>query len=265
MIRDNGNFIGDHVATAFCENGEVIAADKAYEKFRKYYYEKELPWWCCGKESAGNGALLRSIAHILPYLKTGSEEFWANLILSVIITHNDVLAITSSLAFAFLVTELLKRETAPEPLWYVKTFCSIAEQIETNAEYETTINNEPYCGTLPQFLSTYLPELYEKGLSSTDACASFKSTSYLMETIPSILYILMKHADCLEEAIVRAVNDTIDNGTIAACVGAAVGALHGKKTIPESWLSQLSGRTTLAETGSTLQKIISDAKTSWWD
>lgn len=52
----------------------------------------------------------------------------------------------------------------------------------------------------------------------------------------------MRHAGDPEEAIIRAVNDTHDNDTIAAIVGAAVGALHGKHGLPVRWLEGLSGR-----------------------
>jgi ADP-ribosylglycohydrolase len=43
--------------------------------------------------------------------------------------------------------------------------------------------------------------------------------------VPTVIYILMRHGHDPEEAIVRAVNDTKDNDTVAAIVGAAVGAL----------------------------------------
>ena len=46
-----------------------------------------------------------------------------------------------------------------------------------------------------------------------------------------------------EDAIVRAVNDTSDNDTIAAILGAAMGALHGREALPERWMAGLSGRT----------------------
>ncbi len=64
-----------------------------------------------------------------------------------------------------------------------------------------------------------------------------------METLPCALYILMHHGHEPEEAIVRAVNDTKDNDTVAAIVGAAVGALHGAKALPERWRANLTGRT----------------------
>jgi len=53
----------------------------------------------------------------------------------------------------------------------------------------------------------------------------------------------MHHGHEPEEAIVRAVNDTKDNDTVAAIVGAAVGALHGAKAMPERWRANLTGRT----------------------
>ena len=58
-----------------------------------------------------------------------------------------------------------------------------------------------------------------------------------------MLYILMCHAHDPEEAIVRAVNDTRDNDTVAAIVGAAVGALHGEDALPFYWRQGLLGRT----------------------
>ena len=53
----------------------------------------------------------------------------------------------------------------------------------------------------------------------------------------------MRHANDPEEAILRAVKDTKDNDTIGAIVGAAVGALHGEKRLPERWKLGLLGRT----------------------
>ena len=41
----------------------------------------------------------------------------------------------------------------------------------------------------------------------------------------------------------QVIRNTRDNDTIAALVGAAVGALHGKKVMPERWIEGLLGRT----------------------
>ena len=85
----------------------------------------------------------------------------------------------------------------------------------------------------------------------------------MLETVPSVIYILMRHAVDFEEAIMRAVNDTKDNDTIAAIVGAAIGALHGKKAIPERWIRNLSGRTTEADDGKIFE-LIAKARDRFW-
>jgi ADP-ribosylglycohydrolase len=51
------------------------------------------------------------------------------------------------------------------------------------------------------------------------------------------------------------VNDTDDNDTIAAIVGAAVGALHGAQALPRPWLSGLLGRTTAANDGAVFRLV----------
>ncbi len=85
-----------------------------------------------------------------------------------------------------------------------------------------------------------------------------------METVPSVLYVLMRHGHDPEEAMVRAVNDTYDNDTVAAIVGAAVGALHGKSKLPERWITRLSGRTTDSDDGKVFQ-LLDEAKRLWWE
>jgi len=55
-----------------------------------------------------------------------------------------------------------------------------------------------------------------------------------------------------------------DDDTIAAIVGAAVGALHGKKAIPARWIRMLSGRTTDRDDGRVFE-ILARAREMWGD
>ena len=75
-----------------------------------------------------------------------------------------------------------------------------------------------------------------------EAQARWYSGAFLLETIPTVLLLLARHGHDPEEALVRAVNDTRDNDTVAAIVGAAVGALHGRDALPHRWSEGLSGR-----------------------
>lgn len=121
-----------------------------------------------------------------------------------------------------------------------------------------------YSGPLWRFVAKTLSWAEQEDLSVLAACDGWRSGAYLLETVPSVLYILMRHADDPEEAIVRAINDTKDNDTIAAIVGAAVGALHGRKGIPERWIQNLSGRTSDREDDGHVFDLIDRARSLFW-
>ncbi len=72
-------------------------------------------------------------------------------------------------------------------------------------------------------IDKHIGDAYHQGLSVLDACDKWYSDAFLMEIMPSAIYILMQRAHNLKEAIIRAVNDIKDNDTIAVIVGVAVG------------------------------------------
>ena len=83
-----------------------------------------------------------------------------------------------------------------------------------------------------------------------------------MQTVPCVLYTLMRHGADPEEAVVRAVNDTKDNDSVAAIVGAAAGALHGAAALPRRWVEGLPGRTRAHDDG-VVQRIMVAAREKW--
>ena len=54
----------------------------------------------------------------------------------------------------------------------------------------------------------------------------------------------------------------MDNDTIGAIVGAAVGALHGRDAITERWINKLSGRTSFSDDGRIFE-LLEKAKYLW--
>ena len=62
----------------------------------------------------------------------------------------------------------------------------------------------------------------------------------------------------------RAVNDTWDNDTVGAIVGAAVGALHGASALPRRWVDGLLGRTGEDDDGQVF-RLIERSRRRWWD
>jgi ADP-ribosylglycohydrolase len=111
------------------------------------------------------------------------------------------------------------------------------------SEYEWRSGGEVWRGTLcDRVEQTALPAAGSQ-LSVLEAAESWGSGGYLLETVPCVLHVLAAHASEPEEALVRAVNDTADNDTIAAVTGSALGALHGSGWLPSRWLDALLGRT----------------------
>ena len=64
--------------------------------------------------------------------------------------------------------------------------------------------------------------------------------------------------------MVRAVNDTKDNDTVGAIVGAAIGALYGREAFARQWVTDLSGRTSMDDDGRGFE-IIEAARKTFWD
>ncbi len=214
-------------------------------------YQQGMDWPEASSRSAGNGALMR-IAAVFASQKRGlSEELWSDTVLCAAVTHNDAASISACVAFVGILHELVNMDVAPDPKWWVERYTAYATSIEGQSTY-TPRGGEyagKFSGTLSEFVELSVLEALEQNLSALDACNKWFSGAYLMETVPSVLMILAKHAQDPEEAIVRAVNDTKDNDTIAAIVGAAVGALHGEEALPDRWIDGLLGRTAQDDDG----------------
>ena len=221
------------------------------------------PWYECGTPSAGNGALMRIAPVLFPFVRSPSADLWVDTALSAIITHNDAVSTSACLAFVAMLWRLLGMDAAPAPEWWWHTYADAARDLEgeTRCRPRGGIFTR-YEGPLWRFVEQRLPVAHDQGLTTLEACEGWRSGAYLLETVPSVLYILARHAADPEEAIVRAVNDTKDNDTTAAIVGAAVGALHGARGLPERWVRGLPGRTRADDDGE-VQRILRAARERW--
>jgi len=260
MIADGG-FKPGHVAARFCSN-HIFGLGASVRKFIANY-RSGLPWQKCGPPSAGNGALMRIAPMLIPHLKSATTELRVDTALSAMLTHNDSGSIAACLAFVEMLRQLLQMKAPPDPMWWVDSYVEIAAGIETGKKYKPRGGRfVGYEGPVWRFVAENVSRAREENLSVLDACDDWYSGAYLLETIPSVLYIMMCHGHYFEEALVRSVNDTKDNDTIAAIVGALAGALHGKEKIPDRWLRNLSGRTTESDDGKVFE-ILEEAKRIW--
>lgn len=260
LVADRG-FIPDKVARRFGE-GEIFGIGRTVFGFLAALKEG-VPWQQCGQHSAGNGALMRIAPVLIPHLREASTELWADAALCTMITHNDSVAISSAVAFVALLWELLAMDGPPSSEWWLSRFVHVLRDLECEESYQgQSPEMKGFHGPLWKLLGQELPRAWERNMTVREACDRWYSGAYLLETVPCVLYTLMKHGNDPEEAIVRAVNDTWDNDTTAAIVGAAVGALHGRDGLPPRWIEGLSGRTAAADDGRVFE-ILAAARDLW--
>lgn len=262
QLLEDKALVPDHLARKFTQY-QIYGIGSTVRAFLRSYKDHGRSWQQSGQPSAGNGSLMRIAPLLIPHLRQPSPALWADAALAGMITHNDHAANACCVAFIHLLWECLHMEKAPEPAWWLDTFVTEARQLEGESIYTARNSDLPYRGPIWQFVEIEVRRALQENWSVLEACQRWHSGAYLLETMPCVIYILARHAHEPEEAIARAVNDTWDNDTIAAIVGAAVGALHGRSVLPRRWISSLAGRTT-AQDDWHLFELIEDARQTFW-
>jgi len=220
-------------AQVYGMGGTVHAALRAWKEGRA--------WPEVGQPSAGNGALMRIAPVVLPHLTGGTTGLWRDTIVATAITHNDPMAIGTAVAFVDLLWSLLHADGPPEATWILDRWSAVVRPFEPDLVYAP---RGAACVQAPTWRAAQVDvrRAIEGGLPTLTALQRWQSGAYLLETVPSVLLLLARYVDDPAEAVVRAVNDTKDNDSIAAIVGAAAGALYGRDAWPERWIRGLTGR-----------------------
>ena len=228
---------------------KIYGIGKSVREFLKNF-KSGTPWMHAGASSAGNGALMRIAPVLIPHIKKPSPTLWGDTLMAGHLTHNDALSNVACVAFVDLLWKLISCKSVPDKLWWVETFASTCELVEPETQYQPRMGHPAgFSGNLSQLIRQHVVPALQADLSVTDACAIWHSGAYLLETVPCVVYILARHGHDPKAAILAAVNETKDNDTIAAIVGAAVGALHGLSALPPEWVSALLGRTSSDDDG----------------
>jgi ADP-ribosylglycohydrolase len=182
---------------------------------------------------------------LLPHLRQPAAAIWADTLVAAHLTHDDALSNASCLAWVDLLWALLAMEQAPPAAWWVDRCLAVLDDVCLPTAYAARNGHPPgFHGTAAHLIRQHLQPALAQGQDVLTACSVWHSGAYLLETLPTALYIVARHGDNPREAILQAVNNTRDNDTVAAIVGAAVGALHGLAGWPSTWIDGLLGRTT---------------------
>lgn len=258
VLLQEGRLDPDLLAQRFTQE-RIFGIGSTVKEFIRLYKDQNRGWRRSGQESAGNGAVMRIAPVLLPYLCKPSAGLWADAVLAGMITHNDYASNAACAAIAGMLWELLGMRSVPPKEWWAETFYRLAAPLEGKTSYTTRMPNLSYRGPIANFVRLEVERALGLNWSILQAGETWGSGAYLLETLPAALYILSRHGDDPEQAIIRAVNDTKDNDTVAAIAGAFVGALHGKSALPERWIASLLGRTDDRNNGH-IFRLIEEAK-----
>lgn len=262
MIED-GRFDPEKLAIKFSSR-RIFGIGNTVKRFIANF-KTGVPWYEAGPESSGNGAVMRIAPMLIPSLRAPAPAFLAETALSAMLTHNDTFSISSCLSIVTMLWELLDMKQRPEPMWWVEKYRKETARFELDTAYCPRGGRfADYKGKGSTYVDSCTRWAWDNNMPVVDACDAWYSGAYLLETMPSVIYILMRHGNDPEEAIVRAVNDTKDNDSVAAIVGAAVGALHGRQALPAEWIAGLTGRTGLDDDGKVF-RLLAEAKEVFWD
>ncbi|MBI3925655.1 MAG: ADP-ribosylglycohydrolase family protein [Armatimonadetes bacterium] len=143
-------------------------------------------------------------------------------------THDDAASAASCMAYAALLWDLMAMTDPPSPDFYLNRFQEVLGELEVDKTYPAhTPRFDGWEGRLSEFLSLAIPEARRRGLSAGAAHKEWGSGSYLLEAVPTLLYILECHGHEPGKALRAATRGTGDRASLGAVVGAALGALHG--------------------------------------
>lgn len=167
-------------------------------------------------------------------------------------------------AFVSMLWKLLDMASPLRREWWLDAYLQVAQQLETDSQYTPRGGRFlGYRGPAWKYVQEAVHWACEQNLPALEARKAWCCGACLLETIPSVLYILIRYAADLEGALIRAANQTQENDT-TAIVGPAVGALHGESAIPQRWINRLSGR--IAEHDDRrISQLIDRARAAFWE
>jgi ADP-ribosylglycohydrolase len=79
-------------------------------------------------------------------------------------------------------------------------------------------------------------------LSTHEAVDQLGQSCSIEKALPSVFFLLLKHGDDLEKALVQNVMAGGDSAARGMVLGIILGAAHGVRAIPERWIEHLSAR-----------------------
>jgi len=241
VILEHGRVVPWELARIFASH-RISGMGRTVKEFLRNYRERGLPWYRTGVKRPSNGAVMRISPVIIPNLKT-KENYLVDAVLDTLITHNEPLAIASSVAFADMLWNVINSNGRIDAKRIIERFVLVISKLTGDKKYKTRERAKVrYEGPASEFIRDQVYYALDRGLSVQELSKTIGSGGYLLETVPNALFIFVRYLDDPQRGIIEAVNFTKDSDTIASIVASAFGALYGRQAFREEWVRQLPGK-----------------------
>lgn len=173
-----------------------------------------------GVRSAGNGSAMRAAIIGIYFFDDGKarQEFGTR---AAKLTHTDERAISGALFVAELAAQCMR--AAPT-----------ANRFQLFQVALTTVSSAALANVLQN-----AKQLAEGECTTREAAKQLGTTGFVLPTLAFASFCFLRFGDRPMEAISQAISGGNDTDSIAAILGAWLGALHGDQTFPAEMVSQL--------------------------
>jgi len=224
-LLEQGRLDPEDVARRFTRE-RIRGIGQATRQFVGNFKDQGLPWQEAGVASAGNGAAMRA-APVGIWFRNDFDELKLAAGIQAMVTHNDPMAMASSIVTAYAVARLLRMN--PRNLADIgqKTlFCrDLAESI-AGIESGTTRNGGVQA-SLARRIGNEIPRFLDARTEPGEVQKEFWSGAYVLESLPFALYSFLFSPGDFDRVLFNVVNESRGSDTVAALAGTFCGALNG--------------------------------------
>ncbi|OGO41179.1 MAG: hypothetical protein A2Z04_09120 [Chloroflexi bacterium RBG_16_57_9] len=208
-----------------------------------------VPWENSGTISADNSAAARIAPLAVFHCNSHVAELREDVAKSAWMTHRDPRAAAGALAIAYSIIHVLHAGKDFEPHTYLTELQSFVEEGEKYLKRrfwshdlrlpESVLHDVSGAIALVKKLLGHSTSSALKEIGHYSGTRANKPTgptsSFILASGTAAIYFFATHSHSFEEAVVEAINQGGDAGTVGSMVGAMAGALYGESGIPHRW------------------------------
>jgi len=230
-VRSNSDYVSPNSregwrAVCQIEDCKTWGIGAATRRFVENFKGRKLPWHKAGVPSSGNGAAMRA-APVGIWFRNDYRMLKLAAGMQAMVSHNDPMAIASSIVTAYAVARLLRMN--PGDLTDVEgriRFCGdLGASIGAMETGRTRNGDAP--SSLARRIGVDIPRFLRAGATPREVQKVFWSGAYVLESLPFALYCFLHSPDDFDRVLFDSVNESRDSDTVAAMACTFSGALNG--------------------------------------